>query len=595
MALASICRTSVLGVAVVSAMALFAGPAWAELNDPAVFELDGDAHDNTQTGTAGEGLDWQTVNATYANDAAAKTAIEAKTSCEYIARTGVIADAPVAGSDSTVFTGGRSDLQQTSLPQAAKSVNNVWEYTSGSSPDKDEITNAYALALNCDDGLNIFFGADRIATAGDAELAFWFFKEDMTPLANGTFAGHHQLGDVLVLVNFDSGKNANVGVYIWAAGAASTVGTTYKDGGTVVLDTEVPAGSANCGSGSPTNYCATSNYDNSVPLYWDYTPKGGSPGDDAPPLAFFEGGIAIDNVFGDTLCINSFLAETRASTSVTASLKDFAEGHFKTCGLSVTKACRAQDPAFTSGSDPVSTADDRYLYYLSGTVTSQRGSIYNVSIVEDDGDGVYDSTKDTTVLASGLTATTSGTSWGDYDLQTTVDAPTDKAFAVGTLGTDPGSTQVVSDISNLATCPNVSPPYGLTVTKKCLVCLGVDTSGTFVTVQSTGKVKNTGDVPLTGVTVVDDRGTTDTSDDETIDIGTLTPGQEETWTGTSYSPTTLNNTNPDSAEFSDTASASGTAGFGIGTVTAGPTNATCPLCLDGATNDTGLTCPALTP
>ena len=38
-------------------------------------------------------------------------------------------------------------------------------------------------------------------------------------------------------------------------------------------------------------------------------------------------------------CFSSFLAETRSSSSITAQLKDFAEGSFQLCRIDVTKNC----------------------------------------------------------------------------------------------------------------------------------------------------------------------------------------------------------------------------------------------------------------
>ncbi len=59
-------------------------------------------------------------------------------------------------------------------------------------PDKDEILDAFVAKY--DDG-NLYFGADRFANNGDAQIGFWFFHDEISlnppfrPLPSGRSAG----------------------------------------------------------------------------------------------------------------------------------------------------------------------------------------------------------------------------------------------------------------------------------------------------------------------------------------------------------------------------------------------------------------------
>ncbi|MGH9962219.1 MAG: hypothetical protein ACREBC_34705, partial [Pyrinomonadaceae bacterium] len=105
---------------------------------------------------------------------------------------------------------------------------------------------------------------------------------------------------------------------------------------------------------------------------WDHDPKQGPVGT-IQTNAFFEGAINLSAFPAlSTACFSSFLAETRSSASVTATLKDFVLGQFDTCPeISVTKVAR--DDAVCAG-DPVT-----YDY----TVNNPTGFTLNVTLVDD--------------------------------------------------------------------------------------------------------------------------------------------------------------------------------------------------------------------
>src|SRR5262249_360155 len=222
---------------------------------------------------------------------------------------------------STIFTGGKKDIQDLSQ----------WGWKgNGGFPDKDDITDAYAAAYLVNGELVVYFGADRFANTGDPFLGFWFFKNKMSMKANGTFSGVHAVGDLLVLVNYPQGSTAGPQIQVLEWNPA------LQDVGTNLHQLFTGTG-ALCGDVPPSTVCAVTNAQ-STPSPWPYSPKAGSPGL-FPPESFFEGGINLTQLLKVQACFSSFMAETRSSTSVTATLKDFVVGDFPVCAIDVIKSC----------------------------------------------------------------------------------------------------------------------------------------------------------------------------------------------------------------------------------------------------------------
>ena len=290
-------RLGAVGVLASALVSVGAAPSSA-VHDLGLFELD-----NNAVNGAAPGDDWDNV---LLGDGGAS-----------VDDTGVLADAQ----GTTIFTtGGSKDHLDTTQ----------WRHTSGSVPDKDEITNAYAASYIAADGDRIvYFGMDRFAQNGSANIGFWFFQNEMGLNPDGTFSGTpHTVGDVLVLSEFtNGGAVSSINVYEWVGTGGDTNGTLN-----LLLST-----TADCDSPGLTNdvACATVNSSpTSAP--WPYTPKQG-PSGIFPTGGFFEGGINLTELFeGAVPCFSSFLAETRSSPSVTATLKDFVGGSFGECATSVT-------------------------------------------------------------------------------------------------------------------------------------------------------------------------------------------------------------------------------------------------------------------
>lgn len=255
-----------------------------------------------------------------------------------------------------IFSGGVKDILDISSNQ-----NNVqtWSWTTGSVPDKNNITNAYASSyIDTSGDRIIYFGADRISNNGDAFMGFWFFQDDVKPVNGGSFSGVHRNDDILVLVNFPQAANAVPLIQVVAWDSSCTKDETKpkdtdadKIGKCVAKNLKLLAGTSGagaiCGNGGISEACAITN-DMTIDSPWPYTSKDGFV-DQFPFETFFEGGINITALLpeGDG-CFASFMAETRSSSSFTADLKDFVVDEFPLCSTSIATEIHSGDDHTTN-------------------------------------------------------------------------------------------------------------------------------------------------------------------------------------------------------------------------------------------------------
>ncbi len=297
---------------------LFVGaqPALAVHND-GTFEIDGDVIPNSIPNpvdpTGLPGPDWQTLftcNASGCTPTAAGIAASASF---------VVDPAP-----QSIFTGGGSK-DGLNLDQ--------WAWKDGSVPDKDDLTSAYAAILTDAAGDRIlYFGADRKANNGDAQIGFWFFQ-NVVKAVGGAFVDEngnpatHAIGDILVLSNFTNGGTAtNIAVY-------KVIG--FNNDGSVAFQV-LAQGAADAPLACAGDFaCAATNPGNTQALGAYYVPKSGSPGT-YPSESFFEGGLNLTSLNLANECFPGFLVETRSSQSITAVLKDFTLKELQKCDSSIT-------------------------------------------------------------------------------------------------------------------------------------------------------------------------------------------------------------------------------------------------------------------
>lgn len=544
-----------------AAGALFAGsmiaiPVFAVHNGTiSLFELDGNAADSP----VGGAQDWQNI--------APHTAPPPGFSG--LATTGIIADT----SGLTTFETGSKDTEDVS----------EWRHGAGSSPPKDEITNAYAAGYtytgaNSTDGtlltgdLIIYAGMDRFATNGTANVGFWFFQQNITrDDTTGTFVGNHVIGDLLVVVEFTGGgRVANARVYRWNGSTIELVQTLADADCATTHAAGDPCGRSNSG---PTQ------------LYWPYTGKNNVGTNVADTGAFVEFGVNVTRLVrlaggGPVPCFASFMATTRTSVSETATIKDFTgPSNFFSCGIAITKTCpRSRPNANQTG----------YVWDFEGTVTNAGSATLHDVVVKDSGpDQVLGTADDLTPLSlASLVGGAVANYSGSFETIGTTPNPAINIARVDAAIVS-GGPKVVSDGPVQANCPQVTLAPGLSVTKECETRLDVLSGRVVVRVLVSGRVCNTGSSNLTGVSVVNDNGTpSNTTDDSTLlsggSIAATEPDSCLTYSGNYLPSGILSNPTlpvlPDNAQFQDTVRANGTAALGQQNPTEATATDTCRLC-----------------
>jgi hypothetical protein len=225
--------------------------------------------------------------------------------------------------DSTTFATGSKDILSISPGWQCNHDNNV--------NDKIDITNAYA-AEYIDPGSGdriMYFALERFSNDGDANVGFWFLQGDVScdsPGGSEAFVGNHQDGDILVVSSFTKGGVVStINAYEWVG----------DDNTGHVNPTPVATGGDCKALNIPADHttCATVNTATITPP-WDNENKRG--GGNVRRAEFFEGGLNLTRSDITAVCFNTFLADTRSSQSLTATLFDFARGTLGECGLGMT-------------------------------------------------------------------------------------------------------------------------------------------------------------------------------------------------------------------------------------------------------------------
>jgi len=213
-----------------------------------------------------------------------------------------------------------------------------WQYKNGNVPPKSDITNAYGAAFSSNKV--VVFGADLFADPGDVNLGFWFLQDSVAPNGNGGFTGVHKTGDLLLVCALTNGGTvANIQIYVW-----NQSGSGRNGPGAFLVQT---VNNAKCNPSIRQQACGVVNTRTTTlfhPQQASYSVKA---------TQFFEGAIDLTSIFASTAstggygnpapgpvpCYSSFLAETRASQSVSAVLKDFVASSFELCSATVTFTC----------------------------------------------------------------------------------------------------------------------------------------------------------------------------------------------------------------------------------------------------------------
>lgn len=508
----------------------------AAIPDPAQFELDGNAR---RDGVVAD--DW--ANALFGTSSALTSTF--------------IVDG--SGNKTIFTTGGSKDVNDISQWQ--------WKDQLGGLPDKDNITNAYAAAYtNAANDLIIYFGADRYTTEGDAQLGFWFFRNQVQAVgdkfvgADGTTTTTHSNGDILVLANMSNGGTVfTAQVFQWLNGGLSLI-TTEAD--------------AKCGTNTDPRVCFTTNALREAVVPWSYQAKGEGANLGFPERVFFEGGINITQLLGGSGgaalgCFSSFLAETRSSTSQTATLKDFALGEFNTCNVDIVKSC----PTVT-----YNPTTNLLTYNFDVTVTNSGFGALHDLVVTDVPQGQTPIVFNLASLGVNQSHTFQG-SFTQTPSTSMPNPPTNVATVEAAVA--PGGQKIVTETSATVNCPAVSFDAALSITKSCTTAVEALNGVVVVVVNVTGQVCNNPPpanplvIPesITGINVTDVPAFSQTP----VVIGTLTPGQCQNYTAKYYPSTVTGSGAPHTQTYSDTVTAAGTGAI-TGSARVNTASANCPLC-----------------
>lgn len=318
-------------VALMTLLGLFVGLFFAPFSARAVndlgFELDGN------TDAPASDVDWESFF-----DAAGANVLPRPAN---FTATGFAADYALPDL-STYATGSKDTLHIGPYNGQAAG----WQCTkSNNIGDKVDIVNAYAAAYvdPSTDDLVLYFGVEKSSPNGDSSIGVWFLKDPdvgCKPKGNGgtNFTGQHQDGDIFVVSEFtNGGGTASVKAYKWQGGAGGSLNPNPVAEGGIC-----PA------AGSPDaddqRACATVNR-TSVDTTWASPDKNGG---DLDALEFFEGGVNLGSRQAAG-CFASYVANTRSSQSLTATIFDFDQGSLPVCRPSTALSASASAPTIHGG------------------------------------------------------------------------------------------------------------------------------------------------------------------------------------------------------------------------------------------------------
>ncbi len=595
-----------------------------------IFELDGNA---TYAGS-GKSDDWNNIlntgGATHGDFGIVARSRCIGTSCDS-AWPGVLVD-PYGTS---IFVQGSKDLSDITS----------WSCRDQAAPDKDELSNAYAVAYDYNGDLVVYLGTDRYSNSGTATMGFWLLQAAIAqpnclPGGDGKFendagtAVKHAVGDLLVVADFtNGGAIGTVRLFEWV-GSGGSDGTLNKlfeaVPGTSTYDPNIDCTNSGNGAG---DICGTINQV-AVTSPWTYIPKGASGDSDFIKFGFMEVGVNLSRVFrnlgSDVPCFSTFVAETRSSAEPNASQKDFVLGSFNVCAINVSKKCSNNTPNLTA--NPVT-----FTYDVGGCFDNTGfGSVHNFNLSDSPTAfdtntlkfyGPFSKTVITDLMCANLGALKTAVSGLTPISTSSTLAPGDRVVWLANFtstsngGTDTvtGTAQgsggaTISDVTAQATCPSATFNPHIKVTKNCTATLEDTGSQLVAKVTISGYVCNTGDVPLSSVTVNDSTTGGNPGDIPTpiLSVTSLqanpTPGASADCSSTAgsgkwwksylykYTPNTIPTTPQGVAQryvFKDDVTASGTPPTGTGTAqtdTAHAECALCPGCNDLVNPSTG-TCP----
>ena len=322
------------------------------------FQLDGDVSASTTTmvGTTTQSKDWDSF-------------FDATGSPISGSLTGGFTNSGFTKDFATNSNGSFNTADQTTFSTGSKDTLNItpgWQCNFDNNVNsKIDIMNAYALAyINPANNHEIlYFALERNANTGDGNVAFWFLQDNASCVSTGpsqAWTGNHTDGDLLIVSAFTSGGGVStIDVYRWNGGAGGSLGTTSVAHG---ADCKTTTGNdAVCA----TTNAGTVGITGSITTPWPTSNKQDGPGNTLRTAEFFEGGLDLTAKSLGGKCFNVFVADTRSSQSLTATLFDFARGTLGECAVTVTTTPSSTADRTLGSTDPITDTAD-----VSGTTGS---------------------------------------------------------------------------------------------------------------------------------------------------------------------------------------------------------------------------------
>jgi hypothetical protein len=330
------------------------------------FQLDGDVLSSTTTNKGGsiQPVDWDAI---FNADGSTKASLPAGFDDAALTKDFNNTGNTFLTNDTTTYATGSKDTLPISGWQC-NFDNNV--------NSKIDVMNAYAtsyqLPANTGDEF-MYFALERNTNTGTADVGFWFLQDEVGCSSTGgavTFTGEHRDGDVLIVSEFSNGGTVStINVYRWDRNNGNADCSLNPIGPACVLNPVGVPGSLNPNSiGSGVDCRSANTLPGDAACAAANTTANGTGGTISTPWLtanfkdkvghslrtseFFEGGINLTDLHLGGKCFNTFIGDTRSSTSLTATLFDFAAG--------VTGSCTSETvttPSITTGQIPADPND----------------------------------------------------------------------------------------------------------------------------------------------------------------------------------------------------------------------------------------------
>ncbi|GGB84175.1 hypothetical protein N798_09880 [Knoellia flava TL1] len=312
-----------LGVGLTLPSALAAGVGF--------HELDGNILDDSAS--ADPPFDWSDIfsAATPTAEPTVNSGLPASILEPDFARDFLVTNGAYVNGDTSYYATGSKDTLNITPGWQCKKTNNA--------TDKGDFVNAYGYAALVDHDGNsttdphtvYFFGLEKDDDNGTNNVGIWLLQDPSVGCTAGSgntsFTGVHEDGDLLAVVSYDSGGSVGTAKgYSWNGGLPNDPDFTSTD--------------AKC---DPANidytktFCVITNGGGTIDSPWWSPQKNNKlPTADLQKNVFVEGFLDITQFFDDLNepqpCFASALADTRSSTSTTATLYDYVEIESPTCG-----------------------------------------------------------------------------------------------------------------------------------------------------------------------------------------------------------------------------------------------------------------------